>query len=216
MRRSPTEWIRSIDAAARRSRPLLTLALAAFVVLPPPAASQVLYGSITGNVSDQTGAALAGAKVAVTNSETGVVKTTTTDERGAYLLTDLQPGLYAVTMEAAGFRLLSQKGVRLSSNAVLRVDARLELSAVTETTEVTAATAALQTDRADIHITQSSRQVTELPRTGSAGRNYQSIMTLVPGDVILTGTPSGVGPLQSGDVVEVEIQAIGVLSNAVA
>jgi 2-keto-4-pentenoate hydratase/2-oxohepta-3-ene-1,7-dioic acid hydratase in catechol pathway len=43
-----------------------------------------------------------------------------------------------------------------------------------------------------------------------------AIMTLVPGDVILTGTPSGVGPLQSGDVVEVEIQAIGALSNAVA
>ena len=43
-----------------------------------------------------------------------------------------------------------------------------------------------------------------------------SIMTLVPGDVILTGTPSGVGPLQAGDVVEVEIEGIGVLSNAVA
>lgn len=43
-----------------------------------------------------------------------------------------------------------------------------------------------------------------------------AIMTLVPGDVILTGTPSGVGPLESGDVVEVEIQAIGVLTNAVA
>jgi 2-keto-4-pentenoate hydratase/2-oxohepta-3-ene-1,7-dioic acid hydratase in catechol pathway len=43
-----------------------------------------------------------------------------------------------------------------------------------------------------------------------------AIMTLVPGDVILTGTPSGVGPLQSGDVVEVEIEGIGVLSNAVA
>jgi 2-keto-4-pentenoate hydratase/2-oxohepta-3-ene-1,7-dioic acid hydratase in catechol pathway len=43
-----------------------------------------------------------------------------------------------------------------------------------------------------------------------------AVMTLVPGDVILTGTPSGVGPLQGGDVVEVEIQAIGVLSNAVA
>ena len=158
MRRSPTEWIRSIDAAARRSRPLLTLALAAFVVLPPPAASQVLYGSITGNVSDQTGAALAGAKVAVTNSETGVVKTTTTDERGAYLLTDLQPGLYAVTMEAAGFRLLSQKGVRLSSNAVLRVDARLEfVGRHRDARGHRAATAALQTDRADIHITQSSR-----------------------------------------------------------
>lgn len=43
-----------------------------------------------------------------------------------------------------------------------------------------------------------------------------AIMTLVPGDVILTGTPSGVGPLQAGDVVEVEIEGIGVLSNAVA
>lgn len=51
---------------------------------------------------------------------------------------------------------------------------------------------------------------------GSLFEYITGIMTLVPGDVILTGTPSGVGPLQSGDVVEVEIQAIGVLSNAVA
>jgi 2-keto-4-pentenoate hydratase/2-oxohepta-3-ene-1,7-dioic acid hydratase in catechol pathway len=51
---------------------------------------------------------------------------------------------------------------------------------------------------------------------GSLFEYITAIMTLVPGDVILTGTPSGVGPLQSGDVVEVEIQAIGVLSNAVA
>jgi 2-keto-4-pentenoate hydratase/2-oxohepta-3-ene-1,7-dioic acid hydratase in catechol pathway len=43
-----------------------------------------------------------------------------------------------------------------------------------------------------------------------------AIMTLVPGDVIFTGTPSGVGPLQAGDVVEVEVEGIGVLSNAVA
>jgi 2-keto-4-pentenoate hydratase/2-oxohepta-3-ene-1,7-dioic acid hydratase in catechol pathway len=43
-----------------------------------------------------------------------------------------------------------------------------------------------------------------------------AIMTLVPGDVILTGTPSGVGPLQAGDVVEVEVEGIGVLTNAVA
>jgi 2-keto-4-pentenoate hydratase/2-oxohepta-3-ene-1,7-dioic acid hydratase in catechol pathway len=51
---------------------------------------------------------------------------------------------------------------------------------------------------------------------GSLFEYITAIMTLVPGDVILTGTPSGVGPLQAGDVVEVEIQAIGVLSNAVA
>jgi len=43
-----------------------------------------------------------------------------------------------------------------------------------------------------------------------------SVMTLEPGDVILTGTPSGVGPLQSGDIVEVEIEGIGVLRNHVA
>src|SRR5215471_12888447 len=184
MRQSPSAWIRSF------------LALAAVAVLASPAAAQVLYGSLTGNITDQTGGALRGARVEATNTETGIVKTTTTDERGAYLLADLQPGLYTVTIAADGFRSSSQKDARLTSNAVLRVDARLELSAVTESTDVTVSAAVLQTDSADVHITQSARQVNDLPLTGSAGRNYQSLMTLVPGTVMAGEQNSAAGSPQ--------------------
>jgi hypothetical protein len=195
MRRSPMAWIRSIDAADGFAARLLTIALA-LVFAARPAAAQVLYGSITGNVTDQTGAALPGATVEVVNTQTGVVKTATTDERGAYLLTDLQPGVYSVTIEAPSFRPMSQKDARVVSNAVLRVDARLELSAVADTVSVTATTPVLQTERADLHITQTTRQVNELPLTGSAGRNYQALMTLVPGALMAGEQNSAAGSPQ--------------------
>ena len=195
MRRSPTTWISSIGAALAASTRLVFVVLAV-VVVARPAATQVLYGSMTGNVADQTGAALAGAKVEVVNTGTGVVKTVTTDERGAYLLTDLQPGTYSVTVEAPGFQPAVHKDARVASNAVLRVDARLELSGVADAVEVSAAARVLQTDRADVLITQTARQINELPLTGSAGRNYQSMMTLVPGALMAGEQNSAAGSPQ--------------------
>jgi protocatechuate 3,4-dioxygenase beta subunit len=67
---------------------LLTVALAV------PAAAQTLYGSLTGNVTDASGAAVPNAKVDVLNVGTGILKTAQTDERGSYLFNDLQPGTY--------------------------------------------------------------------------------------------------------------------------
>jgi outer membrane receptor protein involved in Fe transport len=195
MRESSSAGIRFSIASARQPWRLLAFTLVA-LVLARPGAAQVLYGSMTGHVTDQTGAALRGAKVEAVNADTGIIKTTITDERGAYLLADLQPGVYAVTIEAQGFRPLSQKEARLTSNAVLRVDARLDLSAVVETTEVTVSAAVLQTDRGDIHVTQSARQVNDLPLTGSAGRNYQSLMTLVPGTLMAGEQNSAAGSPQ--------------------
>ena len=83
------------------------------------AAAQILYGSITGNVSDQTGAALAGVGVEAVNTGTGVVKTATTDDRGAYSFVDLQPGVYTVTIKAAGFQPVAHKNAQVVSNAIL-------------------------------------------------------------------------------------------------
>ena len=160
------------------------------------AAAQILYGSITGNVSDQTGAALAGVGVEAVNTGTGVVKTATTDDRGAYSFVDLQPGVYTVTIKAAGFQPVAHKNAQVVSNAILRVDAQLELSGVADIVEVTSAAPLLQTDRADIHITQTTRQVNELPLTGSSGRNYQSLMTLVPGAVMAGEQNSAAGSPQ--------------------
>src|SRR5437867_8446387 len=79
------------------------------------AQAQVLYGSLTGNVTDQTGAAITGAKVEVLNVNTSISKSTTTDDRGSYLFSDLQPGVYKVTIEATSFKTVSQRDVRIDA-----------------------------------------------------------------------------------------------------
>src|SRR5262249_46051862 len=65
--------------------------------------AQVLYGSLTGNVTDPSGAALPSAHVEAVNVGTGVVSTATTNDHGVYLFSDLQPGTYKVTVSAANF-----------------------------------------------------------------------------------------------------------------
>ncbi len=173
----------------------LLLAIAA-LGLCGRADAQVLYGSITGNVTDQTNAPAAGAKVQIVNVATNVARAITTDERGVFLVSDLQPGVYDVTIEAPSFKTVVHKGVRVDVNAVRRVDARLEVSSVTEVLEVVAAAAPLQTDRADLHETQTAKQVNDLPLAGSLGRNYQSLMQVVPGAVIMR-TEAGNGEANS-------------------
>jgi hypothetical protein len=160
---------------------LTLMAVLVTLAVPRGADAQVLYGSLTGNVTDQSGGVAAGARVQVLNVGTNIAKTATTDERGAYLVSNLLPGDYDVTIDAAGFQPFVRKGLRIEATAVLRIDARLQVSGVTEAVEVTAATPVLQTDRGDIHITQSAKQVNDLPLTGSVSRNYQSLMNIVPG-----------------------------------
>jgi hypothetical protein len=146
--------------------------------------AQVLYGSLTGNVTDATGGILPGVSVTATNVETGVAKTAVSGGDGAFLFSDLVPGVYDVTFDISGFNKLVQRTVRIDSNTVRRVDARLTVSNLQETVEVVASTVLLQTDRADVHFTQPAREVNDLPLTGSLGRNYQSLMQTIPGAAI--------------------------------
>src|SRR6188472_3709385 len=96
---------------------LLTLALVV------PAGAQTLYGSLTGNVADASGAAVPNAKVEALNVGTGILKAAQTDERGSYLFNDLQPGIYKVTVSAKAFSSRVVEGVNISQNTTLRVDA---------------------------------------------------------------------------------------------
>ncbi|HEU4386838.1 MAG TPA: TonB-dependent receptor [Blastocatellia bacterium] len=146
-----------------------------------------MYGSLTGNVTDQQGAVVSGAKVEIQNVGTGASKTVTTDERGSYLVSDLQPGVYKVTISASSFKTLEHTDVRVDANTIRRVDAELQASGVSETISVTAQSAPLQTDRADVNFTQPARQVNDLPLFGSLGRNYQSLIYLIPGTTKGTG-----------------------------
>jgi hypothetical protein len=145
--------------------------------------AQVLYGSLTGNVTDPSGAAVTGAKVEAQNIGTGVSTSVVTDERGSYVFSSLQAGLYKVTVTATSFKALAQENVKIDANAARRLDAQLQVGEVTAVVLVSAATDSLQTERADVNFVQPARQINDLPLTGSVGRNYQSLTGLIPGAV---------------------------------
>ncbi len=179
------------DAAGLGRKPsaqcLVVLVL--LLMLVPTAQAQVLYGSLVGNVTDPNGAAIPGAKVEITNVATGGVSSATTDYRGAYSLNDLQVGVYKVSISQATFKTTVNENLRIEANKTYRFDAQLEIGGVQETVLVAAAQElSLQTDRADVNVTQSAREINNLPLFGSVGRNYQTLIQLIPGATRGTGS----------------------------
>jgi hypothetical protein len=159
------------------------LLLALAFVTPRSVGAQVLYGSLTGNVTDPTGAIVAGAKVDALNIGTGVSTSVVTDDRGSYIFSSLQAGIYKVTITSPSFKALAQDNLRIEANTARRLDAQLQVGDVTAVVQVAAISDSLQTERADVNYVQSARQVNDLPLTGSVGRNYQSLTGLIPGAV---------------------------------
>src|ERR1700738_2283662 len=101
-------------ALAGQSRSLsLLLTLLCFSSESP---AQVLYGSLTGSVTDASDAGIPNAAIDVSSVGTGAVKHTTTDGRGVYLLNDLQPGAYSIKISAASFRAIEEQGVMVNAN----------------------------------------------------------------------------------------------------
>ncbi len=171
----------------------MVVLVAGFLLLPVSIHAQVLYGSLTGNVSDPTGALIPGAKVTAENTGTGVSKETVTDERGLYLISNLLPGVYKVSITAAGFSTAVSEGVRIDANTLKRNDVSLALGQVSQMVEVSATTALLQTDRTDVHTNLESSHIENLPITSSAGRSYQALYKIIPGFSVPQETNSGGG-----------------------
>ena len=113
-------------------------ALAAFILLAGNARAQVLYGSLTGNVTDKSGAGVPGAKVEAVNQSTNVPKQTTADNRGSFLIQDVQAGVYKITISAPSFANTIESGVEVTENTVRRVDIQLQLANVGQTVTVAA------------------------------------------------------------------------------
>ncbi|HZQ54831.1 MAG TPA: TonB-dependent receptor [Bryobacteraceae bacterium] len=140
---------------------------------------QVLYGSMVGNVTDASGAAVPNATVEVTQMETQLTRKAVTDAGGQYTLSTLSPGSYNVKVTAAGFKTFDKTNVPVTLNNVSRVDASLQVGEVNQTVEVTSAAPMLQTDRADVRhdITAETIQNVPLP----PGNNFESLFKTVPG-----------------------------------
>lgn len=149
-----------------------------------PAAAQTSFGTIVGNVTDESGAVIPGATVTVTNEGTGTVRTITTNETGGYTVVSLPPAVYAIEGELTGFSRATQTGVRLEVNQTLRVDLAMRVGQVTEIIEVTAALPQLQTDSSTVASTVDNQKVVELPLNG---RSFTQLTILMPGAVAGAG-----------------------------
>jgi hypothetical protein len=152
------------------------LCVAAF--LAQDANGQILYGSIVGNVSDPSQAAIAGATVTLTNTATNEIREATTNEAGAFNFPTLNPGNYGVRVTRDGFRT-AQAQVTVSINSITRADLTLQVGAVAESVTVEAAAATLQTDRSEVRQEITSKQFENLPV--AQGRNYQQVFRTLPG-----------------------------------
>lgn len=165
----------------RCSMLLIGIALTLASSLPVSYAQQV-FGSIFGTVTDPTGAAMANAKVTVTDVNKGTKVELATDASGNYSARQLIPDTYSVTIEYPGFSKVTSGSLEVHVDQATRYDVALRVGEVTTQVEVTAAAPLLQSDRADVAQTFSSKEINDLP---NIGRNLQSMELLEPGSAKL-------------------------------
>jgi hypothetical protein len=144
-----------------------------------PAAAQVLYGSIVGNVTDSQGAAVPGATVTVVNKETNLTREATTSAEGNYSIVNVLPGRYDVKVSLQGFREALRSDVPVVIGQLSRVDTTLEVGTLSETVTVKSEAELLQTDSAEVSTQLKATEITNLPL--NQFRNYQALVNLVPG-----------------------------------
>jgi Carboxypeptidase regulatory-like domain/TonB dependent receptor len=145
----------------------------------PQADAQVLYGSVSGNITDQTGAAVSKAHIVLTNRATAAQREAEADENGHFHVPDLPPGEYDLKVTSTGFKPLTQTGVVITANTVTNADAHLQVGAVSEQVTVEAATLTLQTEKTDLHTELSEKAILDMPL--NQYRNFQTLINLVPG-----------------------------------
>src|SRR5690242_9319479 len=140
--------------------------------------AQVLYGSVAGTVSDQTGAVVPGAAITIVNDNTGFTRNTTAGSAGDYRLTDLPGGTYTLSVTAQGFKPVKPTGINVAAGSVNHQNVQLSVVAVTQAVTVSGAAAVLQTQQANVHTTISSYAVQNLQL--NIYHNSQSVELLAP------------------------------------
>lgn len=134
--------------------------------------------TLFGTVTDKSGAVVPSAQITAMNVGTNQARTAETNTQGEYRLEFLPAGEYTVEIGANGFKKFFQKGVVLQINVPARVDAQLDVGAVSESVEVTGTAAAVNTENAQIGRTVENTELTTLP---IVGRNVYTLLTLTPG-----------------------------------
>jgi hypothetical protein len=143
------------------------------------ARAQAVNATLLGTVNDSSGAPVANVKLTITELNTGISRSSQTNDSGNYVVPDLPPGTYSVTAELSGFKRASRTSVDVIVNTTQRVDLILQPGNVSETITVEAETSLLQTERADTGRKIETVLTENLPL--GTNRNYQNLLNIVPG-----------------------------------
>jgi hypothetical protein len=164
-----------------RSTMLRIVAAACFFALY--AAAQTNFGRISGSVTDPSGAAVPGAKVVITNTDTQAVRTLNTDDKGFFVAESLAIGPYSVSVDQPGFRRMQRTGLFVVADGHVTADFSLQIGDTTTAVEVsaTAEPETLNTVSGEVSHVIDKEQVDNLALNG---RNYMELLTLVPGAVV--------------------------------
>jgi len=152
--------------------------LAILVACSCPLPAQVVGGTISGNVTDNSGAVLPNATVVMTNVATGVNTTVTTNTQGLYSVPNLLPGTYQQKVSANGFGTAVRNGITLTVGASIISNISLKVGTVSQTVEVSDLPSDIQTESSTISGVTDSKTIVELPLNG---RSWTDLATLQPG-----------------------------------
>ncbi len=155
---------------------ILCLAAAIFI---PAAYAQIIFGSLVGNVTDASESAIAGATVAITNTQTEQQWTLSTNESGTWTLRSINPGIYRVEVSSPGFKSFTRTAIQVHAGATVRADARLAVGDVAEKIEVSARAVVLQTDSVEVRDEINAEEIEVMPL--ALNRNYQGMIATLPG-----------------------------------
>lgn len=139
------------------------VAAAILAICTLPCAAQLYRGTITGVVTDPTGAAIVSAKVQAVHERTNMTLQTETSMTGNYTLPGLELGRYRVTVEARGFRRAVHENVEVNAGSTVRIDVTMQLGTLTEAVEVSAQGAPIQTDSTRVSTNVTGKLVEDLP-----------------------------------------------------
>ena len=180
---------------------LLSL-LAVFAVLTASLYAQALESTLLGNVTDATGAAVPDATVTVLNKDTGVKLTATTNSSGDYRLSNVQVGRYDISASAKGFTTATVADVALELNRTATVNIALQVGSVSQSVEVTAAAALLDTSTAQLQTTFTTSAAEDMGVAASSkvinGAGIYNLSLLGAGVASSGGVGQGMGPSVAG------------------
>jgi hypothetical protein len=158
--------------------------LVCFLAIAAPIFAQTTTGRILGEVTDSSGAGLAGATVTVTDVQRATTRTVTADESGNYAVPNLTPSVYSVRAEAKGFKRVERPNIQVEVATDVTVDVALPPGNVSETVVVTDDVPLVNTTSSTLGGTLSNREINDLPLNG---RNYENLLQLRPGVVRYPG-----------------------------